>query len=404
MINTFIRRFSPFIILALFLFAAYVLNSTQTPPEEKANEAPIPIVNVIDIQPESLSLNLSSYGIVNPKYKTQLVTEVAGRIITVSNNFVAGGMVKKGDALASIEASDYEADLMQAQASLAQAMAALDEEKARGEVAKNDWKGYDSKVAPELGLRIPHLKKEQANVKYARASQARAERNLERTIIRAPFDGIIKARNVDLGQYVSLGTNIGELYDTNVAEIRLPISNSELAYLNSIDKPNTQVELSTQLADTVQIWKGNIIRSEGVINPDNRMIYLVAEINDPYLRHNANSHKTKLKYGSFVTAMITGRTVDNVVKLPRNLIHNNQVTLIDADNKIDIRNVNIIRTDLEYVYIKDSLQAGDKVSLTRLNNVESGQVVKVINNNNNSKQEKQPNESPSEKVAKVDAQ
>ncbi|MCL1125753.1 efflux RND transporter periplasmic adaptor subunit [Shewanella surugensis] len=402
MTNTLIRRLSPLIILALFIAVALVLNSTKTPPEEKVDEAPIPIVNVIEVQPETLSLNLSSYGVVTPKYKTQLVTEVAGRIMTVSNSFVAGGMVKKGDALASIEPSDYEADLMQAQASLAQAMAALDEEKARGEVARNDWKGYDSKVAPELGLRIPHLKKEQANVKYAKASQARAERNLERTTIRAPFDGIIKARSVDLGQYVSLGTKIGELYDTDIAEVRLPITNSEQAYLNSIDNPSTQVKLSTNLAGNTQIWNGNIIRSEGVINTDNRMIYLVAEVNDPYLRDNLHSQQAKLKYGSFVTAIITGRTVKKVVKLPRNLIHKDQVTLIDADNKVEIRNVNIIRTDLEYVYVKDSLKAGDKISTTRLNNVENGQVVKIINEGDNSKKEKIPDETPSKRLAKVD--
>ncbi|WP_299492555.1 efflux RND transporter periplasmic adaptor subunit [uncultured Shewanella sp.] len=401
MLNIFFRRLAPLIILIIFIFAAVLLNKTKTPPEEKNTTTPVPIVNVIKVQPETMPLSLSSYGVVNPKYKTQLVTEVAGRIISVSNHFVSGGIVKKGDALARIEPSDYEADLMQAQASLAQAMAALDEEKARGEVAKNDWKGYDSKVAPELGLRIPHLKKEQANVKYAKASLARAERNLERTIIRAPFDGIIKTRSIDLGQYVSLGTNIGELYDTDVAEIRLPITDNELAYLTSIERPNTEVELKTQLAGQIHTWKGKIIRSEGVINPDNRMIYLVAEINDPYLRQRPNAHATKLKYGSFVTAKITGRTVKNVVKLPRNLIHNNQIIVINKNNEVEIRDINIVRSDVNFVYIKDSLQAGDKVSTTRIYNAENGQTVKILNDNDQSQQKNPPQETPSKELAKV---
>ncbi|WP_299003553.1 efflux RND transporter periplasmic adaptor subunit [uncultured Shewanella sp.] len=401
MLKILIRRLFPLFILILFILLAFLLNSTKTPPEEKPSVDNIPVVNVIHIRPETMPFHLSSYGTVNPKYKTQLVTEVAGRIIDISDNFVSGGIVKKGEVLAHIEPSDYEADLMQAQASLAQALAALDEEKARGEVAKNDWKDYDSKLAPELGLRIPHLKKEQANVKYAKASLARAERNLERTIIRAPFDGIIKNRNIDLGQYVSLGTNMGELFDTGIAEIRLPITDSELVYLTSVERPNTQVEISTQLAGQTHTWQGKIIRSEGVINTDNRMIYLVAEVYDPYLRHASDTHKTQLKYGSFVTAKITGRTVENLVKLPRNLVHNNQVTLIDKDNKVENRTVNIVRTDLNHVYIKDSLQLEDKVSTTRLYNVENGQTVKIINNKNQSQQDAPVQETPSKALTKV---
>ncbi|MGL4896695.1 MAG: efflux RND transporter periplasmic adaptor subunit, partial [Shewanella sp.] len=288
MIKTLLRRLSPFFILLLFVVGAGLLMKTKETPEQKPEEMPIPIVDVTAVEQQTVSLNLPSYGVVTPKYKTQLVTEVQGRMLTISPQFVAGGIVKKGDQLAQIEPSDYEADLMQAEATLAQATAALNEEIARGEVAKIEFKGYDKGLPPELGLRIPQLKKEQANVKYAQAALARAQRNLERTIIRAPFDGIIKARNVDLGQYVTLGTNLGELYDTSIAEIRLPISNDDLAYLESVDNPDTQVTLSASLAGKENTWIGNIIRSEGVIDADNRMVYLVAEIKDPYLRE----HKT----------------------------------------------------------------------------------------------------------------
>ena len=192
MIKIILRRvFPPILILVVFGLLAQLMMSTQKTPEQKEEEVPLPIVDVMAVESETVSLNLPSYGVVQPKNKTQLVTEVQGRMLTISDKFVAGGIVKRGDMLAQIEPSDYEADLMQAQATLAQAKAALDEEIARGEVAKNDWKGYDGGVPPELGLRLPQLKKEQANVKFAEAALARAQRNLERTTIRAPFDGII---------------------------------------------------------------------------------------------------------------------------------------------------------------------------------------------------------------------
>ncbi|MEZ9196629.1 efflux RND transporter periplasmic adaptor subunit [Shewanella sp. 10N.286.54.B9] len=384
MIKKIIRRASPLFILILFIVAAQVLISTKEAPEQKADEAPIPIVDVMEVQQQTVSLNLPSYGVVSPKYKTQLVTEVQGRMLNISNKFVAGGVVKKGEELAVIEPSDYEADLMQAQASLAQAKAALEEEQAKGEVAKNDWKGYDGGIPPELGLRLPQLKQEQANVKFQQAALARAERNLERTIIRAPFDGIIKARNVDLGQYVTLGTNLGELYDTRIAEIRLPLSNNDLAYLESVDNPDTEVTLSADLAGKVVTWTGKIIRSEGVIDAENRMVYLVAEVKDPYLRSAKIEGLLPLKYGSFVTAIIKGRTVDGIVKLPRHLVRHGKVTLITDASSVEVREVNIVRTDLENVYIKDSLASGERISVTNLSNPEDGQLVKILGDDSSS--------------------
>lgn len=378
MIKTILRRLTPLYILVFFGVAAWLLISTKEAPEQKEEQKPVPIVDVVKVEQQTVSLNLPSYGVVTPKNKTQLVTEVKGRLLTISPNFVAGGVVKKGEQLAVIEPSDYEADLSQAQASLAQAQAALEEEIARGEVAKNDWKGYDAGLPPELGLRLPQLKKEQANVKFARASLARAKRNLERTVIRAPFEGIIKTRSVDLGQYVTLGTNLGELYDTRIAEIRLPLANNDLAYLESVDNPDTQVTLSASLAGKTVTWTGNIIRSEGVIDAENRMVYLVAEIKDPYLREGRKEGLLPLKYGSFVTAIIKGRTVDGIVQLPRHIVRNGQVTVISDDNLVEVREVNVVRTDVNNVYIKDSLQDGERVSLTKLTNISSGQLVKIL--------------------------
>jgi len=376
--TTILRRLSPFLILIVFIAVAGLLVSTKEAPEQKDEPVNIPIIDVQTVTPQTLSLNLPSYGVVNPKYKTQLVTEVQGRLLSVSAHFVAGAVVKKGDQLAMIEPSDYEADLMQAEATLAQATAELNEEKARGEVAKIEFKGFDNGLPPELGLRIPQLKKEQANVKYVKAALARAQRNLARTVIRAPFDGIIKARNVDLGQYVTLGTNLGELYDTSIAEIRLPLANEDLAYLESVDNPATAVTLTALLAGKQVTWQGNIVRSENVIDETTRMVYLVAEVRDPYLRNQDATGKLTLKYGSFVNAIIKGRTVTDVVKLPRHVVRNGQVAVVSKDNVIEIRPVNIIRADIDTFFIKGSFSEGERVSTTSVNSLSSGQTIKVL--------------------------
>ncbi|WP_417762731.1 efflux RND transporter periplasmic adaptor subunit [Shewanella sp.] len=382
--NLFLRRvLPPILLIALTLLVIIALFATKKPPEKKPEEESLPVVNVIQVEPDTETLSVASYGTVEPKYRTLLVSEVRGRIQSISPLFVAGGMVKEGDELAVIEPFDYQADLKQAQANLAQAQASLEEERARAEVAKVDFQGF-SGIPPELGLRKPQLKQQQANVKYAEAELARAQRNLERTVIRAPFDGLVTSRDVDLGQYVTAGNNLGELYDTSVAEVRLPLANKDLAYIESADNPYTEVTLLAELAGKKVKWVANIVRSEGVIDANNRMVYLVAEVQDPYLRHTiAQTGQMSLKFGSFVDAEIRGRTLPNVAKLPRYLVRNNKIAVVDKDNRIEMRPVKVVRTDMENVYIQDSLKAGERVAKTTLMNMETGLKVKVSGDANN---------------------
>ncbi|MCL2913561.1 efflux RND transporter periplasmic adaptor subunit [Shewanella corallii] len=379
MLITILRRvLPPLLIIVVFIGLAMLLMMTREEPEKREEEVKLTVVDARNASQQRVSLNLPSYGVVEPKHKTQLVAEVTGRLLTIAPEFVAGGVVKKGQQLAMIEQSDYEADLAQAQASLAQAQAALEEEIARGEVAKIEFRDFDNGVPPELGLRKPQLKKEQANVKFAQAALDRAKRNLERTVIRAPFDGIVKARSVDLGQYVTLGTNLGELFNTDIAEVRLPLANSDLAYLESVDNPDTEVVLTADLAGRQVTWQGNIVRSEGVIDAGNRMVYLVAEVEDPYLHGNKSLGELPLKFGTFVNATIRGRTVEGIVKLPRHLVRNSEVAMVKGDNTIEMRVVNVVRTDTNHVYIKDSIKDGELVSYTPINTLEAGEEVKLL--------------------------
>ncbi|QUN05203.1 efflux RND transporter periplasmic adaptor subunit [Shewanella yunxiaonensis] len=399
--NIFLRRvLPPVIIVVVAVLVVGVLLATKKTPPQKPEEKPIPVVDVQTVKPQTMSLSLASYGTVNPKYKTQLVSEVKGRIVTIAPSFVAGGMVRAGDELAVIEPFDYQADLRQAEATLAQNKAALDEEIARGKVAKVDFADFKG-VPPDLGLRVPQLKESQANVKYAQAAVDRAKRNLERTVIRAPFDGLVRSRNVDLGQYVSVGTELGELYDTAIAEVRLPLANKDLAYLESIDHPFTEVTLSTQLGGKNINWRATIVRSEGVIDPDNRMVYLVAEVKDPYLRQYRAPGQLPLKFGSFVDAAIQGRTVEDVVKLPSYLVRNNLVAVIGPDNKVEMRKVTVVRTDLDSVYIKDGLKDGERVSLTTLNNMSTGQLVKVAGDENKGSSHQPQDAEDAQRLAKA---
>ncbi|MCL1076938.1 efflux RND transporter periplasmic adaptor subunit [Parashewanella spongiae] len=364
------------IVIAAFIYAW--LTQSKAYPEQKSQKPSLPIVEVMEVNVETSALTLASFGVVQPKYKTRLVAEVSGRIVHVEPIFISGGMVSQGDVLARIEASDYQADLALAEAELAKARASLDEEKARGEVAKVEFKDYKQGSAPTLGLRLPQLQREQANVKSAEAVLARAKRNLERTLIRAQFDGLVKTRSIDLGQYVSVGSELGELFNTDIAEVRLPVSFDDMTQLNSIQSPNAPVRLTSTVGQQTFQWQAELVRSEGVIDDENRMLYVVAEINDPYQRAMLDQNRFPLQFGTFVDAEIQGKQVEQLVKLPRHLVRDNQVAVIDAANKIAMRDVNIVKSGTEFIYIQGSLKSGERISLAQFNQLSNGLEVSIL--------------------------
>ncbi|MGB0895069.1 MAG: efflux RND transporter periplasmic adaptor subunit [Parashewanella sp.] len=370
----------------------FFLSGLQSQPQKSKPKVSLPVIEVMQVNPQNLTLQIPSYGIVEPKYKTQIVAEVSGRLTTISDLFVTGGMVKKGEVLAEIEPFDHQAALTQAQAKLAQAKAALDEELARGEVAKVEFKDHHQGKAPSLGLRLPQIQRERAKVKSAQAELDRAKRNLARTIIRAPYNAIVKSRDIDLGQYVSVGSNLGELYGTDVAEIRLPIPNNELAHLASLHKPTSPVSLVTQLAEIQTIWQGAVVRSEGVIDSENRMLYLVAQVNDPYLTTSTHDKQIPLHFGSFVNAKVQGKQFNDVVTLPRHLLRKNLLTVVSSDNQIEMRQVKVVRLDDHSAYIQGNFKAGERISLTQFSKFSSGQKVKILGDKTQSTTDSESNQ------------
>lgn len=374
------QRLLPIFIISGAVVVFIILSNNKPPAEKKAASEYLPIVEVMAVQESKVTFKISSYGIVQPKHQTQIVSEVQGRITRLSEKFVAGGRVNNNEILANIEGADYEAAFIQAQANLAQAQARLAQEKAESNVALKDWQNITNQEPTDLGLRKPQLRQEKANVKYAKAALDKAKRDLERTAIRAPFEGLIKLRQIDLGEYLVIGKMIGQLLDTSKAEVRLPIPDEELAFIDKINtkKNPIKVALYTQIMGEKTEWQGIITRSEGVIDEQNRMIYLVAEIDDPYLRKKGNTHPKELKFGTFVNAEITGITLEKVFKLPRFLINDNQVLVVKND-QIYQRKVNIIRSDNQYAYIVGGLQNNDVLSITPLENITPGMKIKVIN-------------------------
>ncbi len=367
--QTHVKTLLPIGILISAIVAMTVLsNARQEPVKEKVEDKAI-LVETQAIELEDVSFTVHSQGTVIPRTKTILSAQVSGRIQSVSRQFVEGGMFKQGDVLITLEHAEYITDVKAAEADLSRAQAALQEERARGKVAEQEWRSVGNSVAPELGLRKPQLAREMANVRAAEARLERARRNLERTEIRAPYDGLVRSKHVDLGQFVGMGTQLGVIYATDLAEVRLPLSDNDLAFLTLPEfgtEVGAKVTLKARIAGKEVRWPATLARSEGVVDEKSRVVYVVAQVRDPYNRASINS-SSALKFGRFVRAEIAGASESGLVVLPRSYLRlDGSILVVDGDNKLRIRDVEVQRTDENNVYISAGLKPGERVTNTAI--------------------------------------
>jgi len=361
----------PIVILAAGIAAMAIFFNMKKPPEQKEKVDKTPIVAVKNISVVPMTLEVNSYGMVKPKYETELVAQVNGEIVELNDVFVRGGLVKKGQLLARIDPSDYHAALIDAQATMASARAALEKELAQGQVAEREWKQITNTSPTELSLRKPQLAQELARVKAAQASVLRAERNLERTEIRAPYNAMIDSRNIGLGSFVGVGSKIGHVLGTAIAEIRLPVADNQLAFLVKTESTKQGVDAKVNLLGTYAgkdtQWQAIIVRSEGVIDSKSRMSYLVAEINDPYLLNSSSdSNDVPLRFGSYVNAKIMGYDISQAALVPRYLVVNGKVALLDNESKLHYAVIDIVRQQGSDVIVTNGLQDGDQLIVSAL--------------------------------------
>ena len=354
--------FIPIVVLAVGAAAMAGFSALRKPPEEKKDVDLTPIVAVQEVSLQNVNLDVKSHGIVQPKYETEMVAQVSGQITTLSEDFVRGGFIKKGQVLATIDDSDYIAALIEAEANHASAIASLELEKAQGKVAEKEWQRIKDSSPTELSLRKPQLAQEMARVKASEAAIRRAKRNLERTKITAPYDAMIANRTVGLGSFVTVGTKLGKLLNVAVAKVRLPVADNELQFLLE-NGDNALVTLTSEYSGKTQTWQATIARNEGVIDDSSRMNYLVAEIEDPY---GLRSGDKAIKYGTYVNALITGASLEKAILVPRHLVNDNKIAVLNDDLTLSYRDINIVRQQGKKVVVSDGLEGGDRIITSAL--------------------------------------
>ncbi len=361
------------LIGTLGIFAGFIalmigMSMMRPKPERQTPEIAPPSVFFTVAETQSVTLDVTAQGEVRPRTDINLTAQVAGQIVSTSDEFVNGGAFEKGDVLIKIEDAPYRAQVAAARARLAQ-------EEAEAALARRDYEEFGLTEDPAaLALRIPQLEQ-------VRAEYKAAQLDLERTTIKAPFPGRVRERIAGVGQYVSPGAQLGRIFSTDVAEIRLALTDSDLAKLGlplafseSAGNPGPSVDMTATVAGRLHNWRGRIARTEGAIDAATRQVIAIAVVDDPYGKGADDG--TPLAMGLYVSATIAGKPYQNAIVLPRAALYGrDKVFTITADNTLEERTVEIVADGRDTVTIASGISAGERVVTSPLRGAGDGDEV-----------------------------
>lgn len=370
------------IVIAGFAVAALLMVSgPELQPRPAAAVAPL--VRVVEVVPKTMQLSSWTHGTVVPRTESELIPEVDGRVIAISPRLVSGGFFKKGEVLMRIEPVDYEVALEQARAGIARAESDLHNAR-KNHARQQDLVTRGATSDAQRDDALNRVRIAEATLREAKARLARASRDLDRTRLIAPYDGRVRSERVDVGQFVKRGTSVGVIYAVDYAEVRLPIQDEELAFLNL---PLSQSEsgaaviaapvtLRARFAGTEHAWQGEVVRTEGELDPSTRMVHVVAQVPEPYLPADG---RPPLSVGLFVDAQIFGATVPNLVSLPRAAMRqDDQVLVLGEDSRLYFRQVQVLRHAKDEVLISAGLERGERVCVSPLQSSADGMKVRPV--------------------------
>ncbi|TVO77795.1 efflux RND transporter periplasmic adaptor subunit [Sedimenticola selenatireducens] len=381
------RKFLPLLLLITFAVVAQLISHFK-PVSAKRELPPTPVISVetLTIQPHEYTLVINSFGRVRPRTEGELVAQVSGQIIEVSPNFRDGGFFEAGEVLLTIDPRDYNIQVDIAAAELANAKVNLEEQQALADQAKKDRAILNRKgLASDYALRKPQLAAAQSQIDAARAKLAQARLAVERTRIKAPYAGRILSRSVDQGVVVSNNQSLARIYATDRVEVRLPLKNSELSFIdlpeqfrNESDQSATvtPVRILNNLGNTSEEWPAELVRTAGAIDEQSQQLYVTAQIDDPYAVNRQGLRP--LKIGQFVTAEIQGKKLPDAITIPNAAIYQGSYVYLFRQGLLQRADIRVAWQNGSEALISEGLKPGDQLVLTPLGQVSSGTPVKRL--------------------------
>ena len=381
--TTVLKIVLPFLVLGVGVAILMVLFARRQAPVKEVQEFDGVLVETVTVQRGDHIVTVAATGIVQARQKTEIVAQVSGQVTLLADEFIAGGMFKKGETLFRLEDVDYRLAVEGAEANLAAAELELAMVKGRARVARDEWQRLQvGQGDPNpLVLYEPQLKNAEGRVTAANAALKQAGINLQRTEVRAPFNCLVLSEGIDLGQYVRAGATVGTLLGTDTAEIVVPLPLDALPWL-TIPRGGGKGTAATVRFAAGAIhydWPGTLVRTLGEVDPLGRMARVVVAVDDPYLlQQPTTDERPPLAVGSFVDLELQGKLLPAVSILARRALRDaDTVWVVDAGSLLRIRQVQVLRRERESVLIGEGLQDGERVIVTALAGAADGLKVRV---------------------------
>jgi len=379
-------RFSAPVLVLLVGFIIVQALIAAKPEPEKDDDTQRPVSLYVDeVKAEMVTISVKSQGEVRPKTEIDLVPQVSGRIVLLSDTFNEGAEFLPGSMLLKIDDTDYRLAVIRAEARVAGAQTEVERELATAKIKEEEWgKGEQDQEPTQFALNLTQVAQAEAMLRSARADLQQAQLDLQRTEIRVPFHGRVRDRNVGIGQYVTAGTKLGRVFSIDTVEVRLPLTDSQLAELNlplgymadSFEQAPT-VDFTAIMGNRDYFWQGRIVRVDAAVDQDTRLIYATAEVSDPY--GLAASDGMPLAVGMFVAAKIAGASEQSAYVMPRLALRNqDKVYVINDENRLEIRTVDVLSTSEERVLVTSGVNPGERVVTSTLPNAAEGMEVEPI--------------------------
>lgn len=377
------------LVLGVVIFNVLLAFRPTPPKSERAKVVPL----VTTIQPEvrSGALIIKGNGTVRATREINLVSEVAGKVVSMASSAVSGGFFQRGATLFKIDPADYANAVSVAEAEVTQRRYELLLAQEEVTIAREEWERLqnrkDESTTPaetELGrlvLKEPQLKLAESLLKSAEARLADAQTRLKRTNLSAPFSGRVLSKQVDIGQYVGPGQVVATVYNTDEVEIAVPLQSSDAALISNLwqrdqnKRINIPARVYSTFGNETFEWEGYVDRTEGALDATTRTVNVVVRVKNPY-KGSSESHPPLL-IGTFVSVEIEGNTLDSYFVLPRAALKENNTVWVFADSKLEVHKVEVIQEDEGNVFVKAGIAPSDQLISSKLDVFTDGMEVRT---------------------------
>lgn len=380
----FLRVITPILVLVVSIGVVQALSAAKPAPEKKEESQRLISLYVDEVKSDMVTISVKTQGEVRPKTEIDLIPQVSGRIVAVSGSFAEGAEFSPGETLIKIDDTNYKLAVIRAQARVAEAQVAVQRELANAKIKEDHW--LDKRTSGEptaYALNKPQVLEAEAKLMAAEADLKEARLDVARTEINVPFLGRVREKNVGIGQYVTAGMPLGRVFSTDTVEVRLALTDAQLAELNlpmgfMADALNAPVvQFNARVGSKEQSWTGRIVRTHASIDQQTRLIYAIAEVEDPYGLGSDNG--APMAVGMFVQAKIAGVNSQTAMVLPRLALRNaDKVYVVNDNNRLEIRTVEVLSTSMETVFVTAGVNVGEKVVTSTIPAAIDGMEVRAI--------------------------